>query len=151
MKAVQFTKLVVSWRSVSSSYADHLDSYFLTSLFTMITHMQETSDFLLLKQQDGKCPDGLVSYSQYKSKMDWVRCREPFSHLHLYISDSYLLCTLPWDTQMLAMSGEVRWGTLQQAMRNKVWKISIAHKEKIILLCMQQIYSFNCLQASRSL
>lgn len=40
VKAVQFSKLVVSWRSVSSRSADYLDSYVLTSFLIKITHAQ---------------------------------------------------------------------------------------------------------------
>lgn len=40
VKAVQFSKLVVSWRSVSSRSADYLDSYLLTSFLIKITHAQ---------------------------------------------------------------------------------------------------------------
>lgn len=38
VKAVQFSKIVVSWRSVSSVSVDYLDSYFLTLFFIKLTH-----------------------------------------------------------------------------------------------------------------
>lgn len=64
VKAVQFSKLVASWRSVPSRSADYLDSYLLTSFFYKDYSCTRTSDFLLIKQQDGKCPDDPVSYPQ---------------------------------------------------------------------------------------
>lgn len=38
VKALQFSKIVVSWRSVSSVSVDYLDSYFLTLFFIKLTH-----------------------------------------------------------------------------------------------------------------